>query len=273
MICFPNCKINLGLNVIEKRADGFHSLHTVFYPVSWCDALEVIENKIVNDIDLHFTGLTVDGKKEDNIIFRAWQLVRELTKLPSISVHLHKNIPMGAGIGGGSSDAAFFINLLDKKFTLGLTYQQKHSVASELGSDCAFFLDNKPVFAQGRGNEFSPVNINLDGYYLLLVYPGIHSNTRDAFQGLTPRQPANDIKSIIEQRAINEWKQELVNDFDATIMKKYPAIEKLKRDLYSRGALFASMSGSGSTVYGIFDKKPSLDFQAGYRWYLQLPKY
>jgi 4-diphosphocytidyl-2-C-methyl-D-erythritol kinase len=273
MISFPNCKINLGLNVVEKRPDGFHSLQTVFYPINWCDALEVIENKSVKAIELSTSGLAVQGKTEENIIYRAWKLISSFASLPPLSIHLHKNIPMGAGLGGGSSDAAFFINLLDRKFGLNLTHEQKHSIASELGSDCAFFLENKPVFAQGRGNEFSPVKIDLGAYHILVVYPGVHSNTKEAFEGLTPKTPQHNLKLIVEETNIREWKHLLTNDFDATIMKKYPSISNLKNTLYAMGALYAAMSGSGSAVYGIFEKKPILDFSAEYRWHLQLPKY
>ncbi|MGZ4042235.1 MAG: 4-(cytidine 5'-diphospho)-2-C-methyl-D-erythritol kinase [Bacteroidia bacterium] len=271
MISFPNCKINLGLNVTEKRIDGFHNIETVFYPVNWCDILEVIESKDNKDIELSTSGISFEGDLKDNLLYKAWDLISKLKKIPPVKIHLHKIIPMGAGIGGGSSDAAFLTNLLDKKFNLGLTTREKHEITSTLGSDCAFFLHNKPLFAQGRGNEFSPVKIDLGKYYLLLVYPGIHSNTREAFHGLTPKKPSFDLKKIIEESPVKEWKNTLVNGFDTTIMKKYPAIKELKDSLYYNGALYASMSGSGSLVYGIFENKPSITFPSSYKWYLQLP--
>jgi 4-diphosphocytidyl-2-C-methyl-D-erythritol kinase len=271
MLAFPNCKINLGLNVIEKRPDGFHTINTIFYPVNWCDALEVIENQSAEGFTLSTSGLPVEGDIKNNIIFKAWQILSQQKKIPSVNVHLHKNIPMGAGLGGGSSDAAFFIDLLDKKFNLELSEHQKHSTASELGSDCAFFLNNKAVFAAGRGNEFSPVTVDLGKYYILLVYPGIHSNTREAFEGLTPQKPAHDLKNSIETLPVNEWKHFLVNDFDNTIIKKYPAVGDLKKRMYELGAIYASMSGSGSAVYGLFEEKPALNFPSSFKLYLQLP--
>lgn len=271
MLVFPNCKINLGLNVVKKRDDGFHDLETVFYPVKWCDALEVIENESEEPFKLSVSGLKVEGSESDNLIYNAWKLITELKKLPPVKVHLHKNIPMGAGIGGGSSDAVFFVHLLDNKFDLKLTFDQKKSLASKLGSDCAFFLNSTPVFATGTGNVFSDIKLDLSSYYILLVHPGIHSNTKEAFNGLQPKKPAFDLKKKIETTPVNSWKDFLTNDFEATIFKKYPEIEALKNRLYQSGALYASMSGSGSAVYGIFDKKPALEFKTPYKYYLQLP--
>jgi len=272
MLFFPKCKINLGLHVTEKRADGFHNIETVFYPVNWCDALEVLENKDHADpITLTLSGTVLEGDLKDNLIFRAWQLISEIKVLPPIKVHLHKIIPSGAGLGGGSSDAAFFVNLVDKKFKTGLSYLQKTELASKLGSDCAFFIENKPVLAKGKGNEFSEIKADLKKYYILLVYPNIHVNTKDAYSELVPKNPLHDLKTVIEKHDIGEWKDLLVNDFENSVFQKNPEIKELKKTLYSSGAVYASMSGSGSTVFGIFTKKPNINFPVSFKYFLQNP--
>lgn len=272
MLVFPNCKINLGLHVTSKRPDGFHNIETVFYPLNWCDALEVIENNQANRaISLSQSGLPVSGPVEGNLLFKAWNLVNNIQKLPPLKMHLHKHIPMGAGLGGGSADAAFCINLLDRKFNIGLSLWQKLKMASEIGSDCAFFIENKPVMATGKGNEFSSIQANLSGYYILAVYPGVHSNTRDAYNGLAPKMPAENLRHVIENIPVQQWKHHLVNDFEASIFAKYPAVGGLKQTLYNSGAIYASMSGSGSAVFGIFDKEPPINFPASFQYFLQKP--
>ncbi len=273
MLVFPNCKINLGLHVVSKRPDGFHNIETVFYPVNWCDALEVIENK-ESDEPFVFSqsGLPVSGKTEDNLIYKAWQLIARDKKIPNIKVHLHKNIPMGAGLGGGSSDAAHFINLINSKFQLGYPDAERSLMASKLGSDCAFFINNKPVYAEGKGNEFSDLELKLSAYYILVVYPGIHSNTKEAYEGLNPKKTSLDIRHVLGQEPVTSWKELLVNDFETTLFHKYPAIQVLKEKLYQSGAVYASMSGSGSAVFGIFTQEPSLDLPKEYSFYLQKPE-
>ncbi|MBA3683338.1 MAG: 4-(cytidine 5'-diphospho)-2-C-methyl-D-erythritol kinase [Bacteroidetes bacterium] len=272
MLVFPNCKINLGLNITQKREDGFHNIETVFYPVNWCDALEVIELQ-GNEPAFAFshTGLQIDGKLEDNLVYKAWKLMAEIKPVPPIKVHLHKTLPMGAGLGGGSANAAFFIDQLNKQCNLGFSAEQKNNVASKLGSDCSFFLNNKPVFAKGKGNEFSDIMVDLSAYYILVVYPNIHSNTKDAYSGITPAPAKKDLKTILQTTPVSKWKDELTNDFESTVFIKYPQIKKLKEDLYTSGALYACMSGSGSSVFGIFNKNPSLNFDPAYRFYLQTP--
>lgn len=272
MLVFPNCKINLGLHVVSKRPDGFHNIETVFYPVGWCDALEVIENK--ND-DRSFvysqTGLTIAGTIEENIVYKAWKLISESRKIPNIKVHLHKTIPMGAGLGGGSSDAAYFINLVDQQFDLLYEEEEKTRLAGRLGSDCAFFIRNKPVFARGKGDEFSNIHLDLSSYYILVVYPGLHSNTKEAYNGLIPSTPKHDLTSILATKDVSAWKDYLVNDFEISITKKYPEIATMKERLYLSGALYASMSGSGSAVFGIFTKEPKIELPPHYFSYLQKP--
>lgn len=273
MLSFPNCKINLGLHITSKRQDGYHDIESVFYPVNWCDALEIIENKEQNQPPFIFsqTGHAIAGDLKHNIIYKAWELITSQKKIPALKVHLHKNIPMGAGLGGGSSDAACFINLINTQFNLGYTTEQKQELASQLGSDCAFFITSESLLATGRGNEFSKISVNLSPYYILLVNPGIHSGTKEAYDGVTPKMPQHDLRSIIENEPVKRWKDLLVNDFEASVFKKYPQIQQLKNDLYHNGALYACMSGSGSTVFGIFDQLPSLNFPASCQYYLQKP--
>ncbi len=272
MLVFPNSKINLGLNITQKRADGFHNIETVFYPVSWHDGLEIIENQGSKELfTFSQSGILIEGKKEDNLIYKAWQLLSEIKPIPAIKVHLHKNIPMGAGLGGGSSDAAFFIELIDQKFEFNLSYGHKSALAVKLGSDCSFFIKNSPVLATGRGDSFTDIKVDLGEYYILIVYPGIHSNTKDAYSNCIPKQPDKDLRSVIEKVPVDEWKNNLKNDFEDTVFIKYPQIKELKDILYRSGAIYASMSGSGSSVFGIFDKQPDLNLIPNYNFYLQTP--
>lgn len=272
MLVFPNCKINLGLNITAKRPDGFHDIETVFYPINWCDALEIIETQPESEpFTFSKTGLPIIGKIEDNLIFKAWQLISENKQMPPIKVHLHKNLPMGAGLGGGSSDAAFFINLIDQKFNFNLSFYQKANIASKLGSDCSFFLKNQPVLAKGKGNEFFPVKINLSKYYILLVYPNIHSDTKNAYDSIVPKVAKKDLRSIIENTPVHDWKNYLTNDFEETVFIKYPQIKDLKDLFYANGATYACMSGSGSSVFGIYEKEPVFKFNSDYSFYLQTP--
>jgi 4-diphosphocytidyl-2-C-methyl-D-erythritol kinase len=273
MIVFPVSKINLGLNVTGKRTDGFHNISSVFYPVNWTDGLEILEGEKKDDpFSLTCSGLPIDGELSENLIYKAWQRISAVKKLPPLKVHLHKHIPMGAGLGGGSSDAAAFINLADTKFSLQLGGDLKREIASELGSDCAFFIEGKAVMAQGRGNEFSPVKIDLGSYYILLVYPAVHSNTREAYTGIKPAEPAENVKELIERYSLKEWRGRLVNDFEETVFKKHPVIGEIKEKLYTAGALYASMSGSGSAVFGIFEKKPQVVLPSSFQFFLQKPR-
>jgi 4-diphosphocytidyl-2-C-methyl-D-erythritol kinase len=270
MVVFPHCKINLGLYVTAKRADGFHDLETVFYPIPWCDALEAVEHPGEEPFDLTLSGQPLQGRTEDNILHKTWLLLKKDYKLPPLLVHLRKNVPTGAGLGGGSSDAAFFLRLMDEKFSLGMSPDKKLELASLLGSDCAFFLQDKPLFARGRGNEFEPVSVNLDKFYILLVHPGIHSGTAEAYSLLSPGAPAHDLKKTIG-RPVSEWRDKLGNDFEKPLFARYPQLAKLKQDMYNAGALYAAMSGSGSTVFGIFEGRPELKLPAGYHEFLKEP--
>ncbi len=252
MIAFPNCKINLGLNILEKKENGFHDLETFFYPVNIHDALEILPSKN------NSTRLTVSGipvvENENNICIRAYNLIKkDFPQLPCVHMHLHKAIPMGAGLGGGSSDAVSALQLLDKKFTLNMSHRQLYEYALELGSDCPFFLLNRPCFATGRGEKLEVIEVFLSGYKTIIINPGIHINTAEAFKDITPKRPSKSIKEIITQPT-ETWKNELKNDFEKSIFQKHPSIKKIKDDLYDNGAIYAAMSGSGSTVYGIFKK-------------------
>lgn len=272
MIVFPNAKINLGLNVIEKRSDGFHNIETVFYPVDWCDALEVIENKSSkSEYNFSTSGIKIEGTQESNIIYKCLKKIRERKKIPSLNVHLHKNIPMGGGLGGGSSDAAFFLKLVNEKFNLNLPYEEKKEILSGLGSDCVFFLNNKPSFAIKRGEEMNEINLDLSEYYILIVFPQIHSNTQLAFRKITPDKNSKSPLEIIQKYKIGDWKSHLKNDFEKNIFQNYPEIQKLKSKLYDSGALFASLSGSGSSVFGIFKNEPLINFPKTYFFHLQNP--
>jgi 4-diphosphocytidyl-2-C-methyl-D-erythritol kinase len=273
MIVFPNAKINLGLQITAKRPDGFHEIETAFYPVNWCDALEVTGSADGGpEFGLSQSGIPVAGPLEENIIYKAFKKLKEIKKIPSLKVHLHKNIPMGAGLGGGSSDAAFFINVTDELFSLSLSAAQKHNICSSLGSDCSFFLGNSPMLGTGRGEVLSPLNIDLSSYYLYLVYPGVHSNTAQAYRNIIPRKPEKSLSQILSG-PVSDWKDELVNDFEKGIFNLHPAIADLKAALYKAGAIYASMSGSGSTVFGIFDKKPHLSLPEGCMEFVQEPRF
>ena len=258
MILFPNAKINIGLNIINKRPDGYHNLETVFYPVKINDALEIIES---NQLTFTSSGLPVPGNPEDNLCLKAYHLLCLDRKLPLVHIHLHKNIPIGAGLGGGSSDASFFIRLMNEKFNLGLSIDQMENYASKIGADCAFFIRNEPVFAFGKGDAFEAIELSLDNYYLVLIMPDLQINTTLAFKGLRPFPSSSPLKKLVKS-PVEDWKYSIKNDFELTVFEKYPEIGFIKQDLYDAGALYASMSGSGSSIYGIFKnpiKLPDLE--------------
>lgn len=254
MLIFPNCKINLGLHILAKREDGFHNLETVFYPVAWKDALELISAaNNTTDIEFTATGLTVDGNAADNLCVKAYHLLKkDFPQLPAVKIHLHKTIPMGAGLGGGSADAAFLLKLLNQKFQLNLSTPKLLNYALQLGSDCPFFIINKPCFATGRGEVLEEIKVDLSEYKIVLINPGIHVNTGWAFSNITPALPKKSVKEIVQQ-PIETWKDELKNDFEVPVFAAHPQIKEIKESLYQQGAMYAAMSGSGSTVFGIFE--------------------
>lgn len=258
MICFPNAKINLGLHITSRRPNGYHNLETIFHPLALRDALEIIHLDSSDSGNNRFfqTGNTIEGAPEENLVMKALQLVAAEKEIPSINVHLLKKIPTGAGLGGGSADAAFMLRLLNDSFALGYTHEQLRNLAARLGADCPFFIDNTPAYATGIGEILEPVEVNLDKYYMLLVKPDIAVPTKDAYGMITPQQPAVSLKEIIK-KPVEEWKYWMKNDFEVPVFKKYPEIWTIKQQMYELGAVYASMSGSGSAVYGIFTHEPT----------------
>ena len=257
MITFPNAKINLGLNIVERRQDGYHNIETVFYPISLCDILEVVPSA-TNDYTLYSSGIAVDALAENNLITKAYRLLQAEFNLLAVDVYFEKIIPFGAGLGGGSADSAFMLKMLNEIFELKLSDATLENYASRLGADCPFFIQNKPIFASGIGNIFDDINISLKGYYIVLIKPNIYVSTADAYAGVKPQKSAFSLFETIQEKPISEWKNRVVNDFEKTVFLKFPEIEKIKEKLYTEGAIYASMSGSGSSVYGIFEKETEL---------------
>lgn len=255
MVSFPHAKINLGLNVIGKRDDGYHDLETCFYPIDWTDVLEIIRS---NTFKFSSSGLAIDGNSDTNLCVRAYQLLKKDFDLPPVHIHLHKIIPMGAGLGGGSSDAAFTLRQLNDSFDLKLSQLSLEAYAARLGSDCAFFISNDPKLGSGRGEILSPVSVSLADKFLVVVKPPVHVSTAEAYAGIIPKKNEVSIQEILEQKPISEWRTFLTNDFEESVFKKYTIIREVKEELYERGAVYASMSGSGSSVFGIFTFEPEL---------------
>ena len=260
MIVYPNAKINIGLNVVARRPDGYHDLETVFYPIDLQDALEVHgiqeEEPMTGDgCQLKVGGTVLGGVPDDNLVVRAYQLLRRdfPDRVQPVSIYLFKHVPTGAGLGGGSSDAAFMLKLLNERFDLGLTTEQLEERAARIGADCAFFVRNTPVFAEGIGNVFSDLRLSLAGMTLVLVKPDVFVSTADAYRLVRPQRPEKSLKDLLAQ-PIEQWKDAVKNDFEASVFPKYPEIAAIKDRLYDLGAVYASMSGSGAAVYGIFNE-------------------
>ena len=252
MITYPNAKINLGLNIVEKRPDGYHNLETIFYPINLQDALEVTQLDGEGEYALTLSGTPIEGDPDQNLVVKTYRLLKkDFPDIPAIDIHMYKHIPTGAGLGGGSADAAFMIKLLNEKFKLGLSIEKMEEYAATLGADCAFFIRNKPVFASGIGNIFEPIQLSLKGYYLVLVKPDIFVSTKDAFSLIQPMKPSQSLREIVRM-PVETWRATMKNDFENSVFQKYPEIAAIKDKLYDMGAIYASMSGSGSSVYGIF---------------------
>jgi len=252
MISFPNAKINLGLYITEKRTDGFHNLETVFFPVGWSDVLEIVYS---DELCFTTSGIVISGSPESNLVMKAYNLLRKDFELPAIKIHLHKQIPFGAGLGGGSADGAFMLRMLNNTFNLDISQEKLCKYAAVLGSDCPFFILNKPVFATGRGEIMKEINLNVKGLYLLLVKPPFEVATARAFQNVVPYKPAVSVSELINL-PVQEWKHTIVNQFELSVFPQYPEILGIKNQLYDLGAVYASMSGSGSCVFGLFNKLP-----------------
>lgn len=263
MITFPCAKINLGLNIVSKRPDGYHNLETVFYPIPLTDALEIkyMDAKFPSEspCDLKITGNDIDCNEEDNLVIKAYQLLAADFQLPRVHAHLVKRIPTQAGLGGGSSDAAYMIRLLDERFRLNIGIPEMERYAAKLGADCAFFITADPSYAEGIGDVLMPVDVpgaGLGGYYLAVVKPSVAVSTRDAYAAIVPKTPAKCCRDIVRQ-PIETWKDELVNDFEAPIFAMHPELAAIKQNLYDAGAVYAAMSGSGSALFGIFREQPT----------------
>ena len=255
MISFPNCKINLGLNILLKRSDGYHDLETVFYPLPLKDVIEVIKSaEAAADIQFSATGHPVNGSLEDNLCIRAYRLLqKDFPDLPPVKMHLHKVVPMGAGLGGGSANAAFMLKLLNEKFHLKISTEKLLDYSLQLGSDCPFFIINKPAIGTGRGELLQTISLDLSEYSFLLVDPNIHIKTAWAFAQLGQPIERKSIKEVIQQ-PVATWQKDLVNDFEEPVCVHHPELRVIKENLYAAGALYASMTGSGSCFYGLFPK-------------------
>ena len=253
MVTFPNCKINLGLNITGKRKDGFHNIETVFFPVQLNDVLEIVSSNHKTQFYNSGNPIGSDENNENNLCLKALQLIKkDFPQVPELKIHLHKSIPIGAGLGGGSADATFTLLLLNKKYNLKIPDDQLFEYALQLGSDCPFFLLNKTCFASGRGEKLELINLSLSGYKILLINPKIFIPTKEIFKQITPGIPSKKLREIIQQ-PVSSWKDELVNDFEKIVFKRYPELRKIKEELYLHGAKYAAMSGSGSTMFGIFN--------------------
>lgn len=254
MISFPNAKINLGLRITAKRPDGYHDLETVFYPIGLSDALEVVPSTDKQAYKLLVSGLSAEDQgmtSEKNIVTKAFRLLEKKHALNPVTFYLKKAIPSGAGLGGGSSDAAFALKMLNEFNQLHLTEDHLEEYSAQIGADCAFFIKNNPIFASGIGTDFRPIQCNLSGLYLILVKPDIHVSTAEAYSMVKPAQPETSLMNLIES-PVENWKNTIINDFEPSVFNRYPLIGAIKEELYARGAVYASMSGSGSSVFGLF---------------------
>lgn len=259
MILFPNAKINIGLNIVKKRSDGFHEIETAMFPTCLTDVLEITKVSYSSDqkIKLTISGIKVDSKPEDNLVYKAFVMLDKEFNLSPISVHLHKSIPIGAGLGGGSADAAYMLKGLNEMFELDLDDDRLEHYAARLGSDCPFFIRNKPSFATGRGELLNPIQIELKNYYIVIVIPNTSISTAEAYSKVAPQEPKNSLSESIEL-PVESWKTFIKNDFEESVFTQKPEIEIVKKQLLEAGATYASLSGSGSAVYGIFREKPEI---------------
>ena len=260
MLAFANAKINIGLNVTAKRPDGYHEIETVFYPVKVQDVVELTD---AGELSCVVAGNTFAGGMDDNLCYKAFRLIQQDHHIPSQQITLLKNIPIGAGLGGGSSDAAHVIKLINDKFKLGLSILEMEDYAVRLGADCAFFIRNAPVYATGKGEVFAPLALDLSSYHLVLITPPIHVSTAEAYSGVQPNADTAYLPDLM-RLPVQEWSGRVKNDFEVSVFKKYPEIREIKERLYAEGALYAAMTGSGSSVFGIFDQAvrlPDLEVQ------------
>lgn len=276
MVTFPNAKINLGLDVVAKRPDGYHNLETIFYPVPLQDILEitVTEEEGAPDYTFKMHNAVFEGDNNDNLVVKAYKILAADHKLPKVEMSLYKNIPTGAGLGGGSADAAFALKMLNEIACLNLSDEQLEAYAARIGADCAFFIKNTPAYATGIGNILSPTVCSISGYHLVLVKPDIHISTKEAYSLVTPAAAETPLTEIAEL-AVEEWKGKMKNDFEKSVFANHPQMEKIKEELYNMGAVYASMSGSGSAFFGLFTEQQDIEdiekkFPGMFCWYKQL---
>lgn len=259
MLTFPTSKINIGLQITEKRSDGYHNLLSCFYPVGWGDVLELIP---AETFTFSSSGLLIPGNLSQNLCVKAYNLLKADFDLPPVNIHLHKLVPIGAGLGGGSADAAFTLKLLNERFLLNLNSSQLEDYARQLGSDCAFFVQNKPMYCREKGDVFDEITVGIAGYTIVLVYPNLAISTAEAYAGVQPRLPETPLWKLL-QLPVEEWRNWVHNDFEDSLFPRYPVLQEVKEKLYNLGAVYASMSGSGSTIYGIFSSAPAITNQFG----------
>ncbi len=262
MVVFPNAKINIGLNIVKKLSNGYHSIESCFYPIPLTDALEAIES---NTLSFASSGIEIPGNKTDNLCLKAYHLVKEGYDVPTVAIHLHKNIPIGAGLGGGSADGAFMIKLLNEKFNFGMSVVEMEKLAAKLGSDCPFFIKNEPVFVEGTGNLFSEINFSLQGKFLVVVMPEIHVSTAQAYAGVSPQKPASNLKKDLTTLGLSAFQSVVKNDFEKSVFGRFPALVEIKEALLKAGAIYASMSGSGSSIFGVFENKPEFSSEHSFQ--------
>lgn len=256
MILFPPAKINLGLNVLFKREDAFHEIESCMLAIPFCDVLEIVP---AETFEFHQSGITIAGDSEDNLCVKAYRLMKKKYTIPPVSIYLRKIIPMGAGLGGGSADASYVVKGLVALFNLGISEDEQRELVAQLGSDCPFFISEKPQIATGRGEILQPINVDLTAYFLKIINPGIHIGTKEAYKGIQFSDNSISISAILAE-PIEQWKAQLKNDFERTVFKKHPTLAQIKASLYEDGAIYAAMSGSGSTLFGIFKEEPKLTF-------------
>ncbi len=265
MVVFPNAKINFGLRIINRRADGFHNIESIFIPVAWNDILEVVPNDLGHNTFVS-SGLTIPGASKDNLCLKAHELISEDYDIPFVNIHLHKQIPIGAGLGGGSADGAFMLKTINELFELKINIRSLELYAGQLGSDCPFFIKNTPCYVTETGTKLEPLDFNLDNYHLLIINPGIHISTKEAYSGVSPYIPDSSLK--VDCKHTSSWNESIKNDFEAHILKNYPLIEQLKSELVHQGAFYVSMTGSGSSIYALFesDEQISNFFHPNYEY-------
>ena len=254
MVCFPNAKINIGLHITERRSDGFHNIASCFVPVGWSDVLEIIP---AQKFGFSSSGISIPGDASTNLCVKAYELLKQDFHLPPVQIHLHKIVPIGAGLGGGSADAAFTLKLLNQTWELGIGTEDLENYARKLGSDCAFFIQNRPVFCYDKGDQFKDIALNLTDKFIVLVYPNLHISTAEAYSGVRPEQRSINFSELLQQKP-SFWCSDIKNDFEAHLFVKYPILGQIKSQLYEQGAVYASMTGSGSTIYGIFENPVDL---------------